>query len=235
MIAGARVRNVRQAAVGQRMPVVGRILVLLVAGLLAGCDELSLPKGGAPDPVAATAPHRIGVSGRAVVISGPEGYCIDKAAARDGAAGAFVLLGSCAALAQSADAGQPVVPAVLTASVSPPGAQPIGGQLAELNRFFLSPEGRAASSRSGRAQSVTVLQSWGSGAVFYLVANDTSPSGGQKLQQTFWRAVLDVKGRIVTLNVAGLRAQPLSPAAGRATLEAFVRQVQRENRTSLGG
>ena len=215
------------------MPVAGRMLVLLVAGLLAGCDEIPLPQDGATVAVAASAPRRIGVSNRQVVISGPEGYCIDKAAARDGAGGAFVLLGSCAALAQSAAEPKPSVPAVLTATVSPPGAEPVGGQLAELNRFFLSPEGRAALSRSGRGQSVAVLQAWGSGPVFFLVANDTSPTGAQKLQQTFWRAVLDVKGRIVTLNVAGLRAQPLGPAAGRATLEAFVRQIQRENRGGL--
>lgn len=194
-----------------------------------------MPTATGSAPASPNAPHRIGVSNRAVVISGPAGYCIDKAAARDTAAGAFVLLGSCAALAQSAAAGQPVAPAILTASVSPAGAQPVGGQLAALNSYFLSGEGRAALSRSGRAQSVTVAQAWGRDGVFFLVAQDTSPSGGQRLQPTFWRAVFDVKGRIVTLNVAGLKNQPLGPEAGRATLEAFVRQVQRENRTGLGG
>lgn len=201
--------------------------------VLAGCDGVVVAP--VSEPSSPAAPRRIGVSNRAVVISGPEGYCIDKAAARDGAAGAFVLLGSCAALAQSAAAGQPVVPAVLTASVSPPGAQPVAAQLPVLNSYFLSAEGRAALSRSGRAQSVTVAQAWGSGGVFYLVAQDSSPSGSQRLQTTFWRAVFDAKGRIVTLNVAGLKTQPLSPEAGRATLEAFVRQVQRENRAGPGG
>ena len=212
-----------------------RRLWLAVAACLAlvGCDGLPAATGSAP--ASPDAPHRIGVSNRVVVISGPAGYCIDKAVARDTADGAFVLLGSCAALAQSAAAGQPVAPAILTASVSPAGAQPIGGQLPALNAYFLSGEGRAALSRSGRAQSVTVAQAWGSGGVFYLVAQDSSPSGGQRLQSTFWRAVFDVKGRIVTLNVAGLKNQPLGPEAGRATLEAFVRQVQRENRTGLGG
>lgn len=218
----------------QRSTFIRRVCGAIAACLaLAGCDALPAPLGStAPSP---TAPHRIGVSNRAVVISGPAGYCIDKAAARDTPAGAFVLLGSCAALAQSAAAGQPVAPAILTASVSPPGAQPIGGQLPALNAYFLSGEGRAALSRSGRAQSVTVAQAWGNGDVFYLVAQDSSPSGGQRLQSTFWRAVFDVKGRIITLNVAGLKNQPLSPEAGRATLEAFVRQVQRENRAGLGG
>ena len=77
------------------------------------------------------------------------------------------------------------------------------------------------------------MQAWGRDGVFFLVAGDASPTGHQHLQSTCWRAVLDVKGRIVTLNVAGLRAQPLGPAAGRATLEAFVRQIQRENRGGL--
>lgn len=209
--------------------VVRLLFGLAVAVLATGCD---LPGPGiAPESAGAvSAARRIGVSNRDVIISGPEGYCIDRSAARDGAGGAFVLLGSCASLAQSAAETKPAVPAVLTATVSPPGAQPVAGQLAELNRFFLSPEGRAALSRTGRAATVTVMQAWAKGGVFFLVAGDASPSGSQHLQSTFWRAVLDVKGRIVTLNVAGLRAQPLSPAAGRATLEAFVRQVQRENR-----
>lgn len=200
---------------------------------LVGCVGIALP--GSTAPANPDAPRRIGVSSRAVVISGPEGYCIDKAAARDGASGAFVLLGSCASLAQSASAEQPVAPAVLTASVSPPGAQPVGGQLAALNSYFASAEGRAALSRSGRAQAVQIVRAWGSGGVFFLVAQDSSPSGSQNLQPTFWRAVFDVKGRIVTLNVAGLKSRPLSPEAGRATLEAFVRQVQRENRPGSGG
>ena len=168
-------------------------------------------------------------SPRCIIIAGPQGYCIDQPAARDGAAGAFVLLGSCAAIAGTAAAGEPMAPAVLTASVSPAGAQPVEPQMAALNAFFRSPAGRGALSRSGRAASVAVTRAWGSDGVFYIAAQDRSPSGVQKLQGELWRAVFDVKGHIVTLNVTGVQARPLSAAAGKATLEAFVRQVRREN------
>ena len=200
--------------------------------LLAGCA--GEPSGGVATgaPVQAAVPSvplRIAVADREIVIAGPQGYCIDQPAARDGAGGAFVLLGSCAAIAGTAAAGEPGAPAVLTASVSAGSADPIAPQMAALNAFFRSAPGLAALSRSGRAGAVTVKRAWGSEDVFYLAAQDRSPSGAQKLQAEFWRAVFDLRGHTVTLNVTGIAARPLSAAAGTATLEAFVRQVRREN------
>ena len=216
-------------------------LALLLA--LCACDEtLSNSTGtvpaaitpatavtSAPRATAAVASVRIAVSNRAVVIAGPSGYCIDQPAARETPSTAFVLLGSCAAIAHSSAETQPGVPAVLTASVGMGSGQAISTQFPALNSFFNSDTGRAALARSGRANAVTVLQTTASDGVFYLAARDTSPITGAKVQPEFWRAVLDIKGRIVTLNVVGLRATPLSASAGLATLQAFVRQVRREN------
>lgn len=199
----------------RRLPIAGLSGLLLASGSLA---ETALP------------PKRIGVSERQVVIAGPLGYCADLSAARDTPDAAFVLLGSCAAMGQSPDIPAPLAPALLTASVVPGGPVPISDQLAGLNSFFRSEAGRAALSRSGRASSVKVIEAKGRAGVFYLHARDASAPTGRGVQPDFWRAVLDVHGRIVTLTVVGLRERPLSAAAGMATLEVFVRQVQRENR-----
>ena len=181
-------------------------------------------------PTVPTVPLRIAVAKGQIVIAGPKDYCIDLPAARDGAQGAFVLIASCAAIAGTPAAGAPQMPAVLTATVSGAASQPIAPQLAALNDFFRSNAGRAALSRNGRAANVTLVRAWGSDGVFYLAATDVSPAGAQKPQPEFWRAVFDLKGRIVTLNVSGPQSRPLGPEAGRATLEAFVRQVRKENR-----
>lgn len=197
----------------------------MVLSLLCGCTlQPAGPQG------AATAPARIGVADRQIILSGPQGYCIDKPAARDGAGGSFVLFGSCAAIAGAADGAAPVAPAVLTASVSGAGMQPVGPQMAALNAFLMSSAGRAALSRSGRATDVAVARAWGVEGVFFLAAQDRGAGRGQPVQAEFWRAVFDLRGRVVTLNVTGLQSRPLSAAAGRATLEAFVRQVRYENR-----
>ncbi len=202
------------------------VAALLAALTVSGCT-LDLPTDGA---AASALPMRIAVAERSIVVAGPQGYCIDRPAARDGPGGAFVLLGSCAAIAGTAAAGQPVAPAVLTASVSAAGAQAVAPQLPALNDYFRSAAGRAALSRSGWAATVAVQRAWANGGVFFLAASDASGARGQRVQPEFWRAVFDLKGRIVTLNVTGLQTRPLGPEAGRATLEAFVRQVQRENR-----
>ena len=201
-------------------PMVRRVAVLMTVG-----SALAVNAQPGPD-----APRRIAVSERGVIIAGPQGYCVDLPAARDTPLSAFVLLGSCAAIALSTGADQPTAPAVLTASVAWGGETPVADQHAALAGFFRSNAGRAALSRSGKPESVRVIEAWASDGVFYLHAQDSSPAGTPAVQPEFWRAVFDVQGRIVTLNVIGLQLRPLGPAAGRATLEAFVRQVLGENR-----
>ncbi|AMY71918.1 hypothetical protein AKL17_4708 [Frigidibacter mobilis] len=71
----------------------------------------------AAQAVSGGAPLRVTVDGRAIVVTGPPGYCVDRGASREGPEGAFVLLGSCAALG----GGRAVpkdVPAVLIATIA---------------------------------------------------------------------------------------------------------------------
>ena len=205
-----------------------------LAGLFFGFCTACSPGPSVPASAVPSVPLRIAVADKQIIIAGPQDYCIDKAAARDSAAGSFVLLGSCAAIAGTAAAGQPVAPAILTASVSPGGGPLIGQQLEALNGYFRSKPGLAALSRSGQASAISLQRAWGSDGVFYLAAHDRSTGRRNNVQAEFWRAVFDLRGRIITLNVTGLKSRPLSEAAGRATLEAFVRQVQRENRKTTG-
>ncbi|MBS9715389.1 hypothetical protein ACFFUT_14040 [Pseudohalocynthiibacter aestuariivivens] len=176
------------------------------------------------------APSQMIVSQNSVVISGPPGFCIDRPASRDNADGAFVLMGSCAAIARSSKQPTPDVAAVLMASVSTPVAgKPVSESLDTLERFFTSEEGRAALSQTGHSDSVEVLDTLQRDKVFYIHARDASEGLASEVRDEYWRAFFDVKGRLVTASVFGTDERPFSSDAGRATLTEFVQQIRRRN------
>ncbi len=190
--------------------------------MLAGCAGLPSLTGG-------RAPEKLVVAQGDIVVAGPPGYCIDKAATRDNQDGAFVLLGSCASIANSVQATAPQVPAVLTASVSSQGEADIDTAMDRLAAFFDSEQGRAALARDGNAASVQVLSTARIDGAFIVRASDSSPAGVEGLAQDYWRALFDIHGRIVTLTVIAFEAKPMNEAAARAVLEAFVRRMMTEN------
>jgi hypothetical protein len=200
------------------------VAALALVGL-AGCEDGGLGGGGRP------VTRAVAVTGGAVTIAGPAGYCIDRSATRDTGSSAFVLLGTCAALSGSPGAGQPQAPVVLTATVldGAPTLRTMAETFPEMARFFESPAGRAALSRSGKASSVQVAQVVSLGDTLFIRASDNSPAAGEQVEPEYWRAVLAVRGRIVSLSALGLAARPLSSAAKRTVLEAFVQRVKRDN------
>jgi hypothetical protein len=140
---------------------------------------------------------------------------------------------SCAALG----GGQaPAARAVLTASVlaGAPTSQPLVAAFPEMAVFFRSPAGRAALSRSGQAGDVNVRQIETAKDVMVLRLSDTSANSGASVESDYWRAVFSVRGRIVSLSVLAMKAQPLAAARQRRVLDAFVAQVRRENRVAPG-
>jgi hypothetical protein len=165
------------------------------------------------------------VTAAKVAVAAPTGYCIEPASVVERADSAVLLLGRCAG-----DATQD--PAVLTASVGAAGSAAgldvaSGGR--ELAAFFRSDRGRAALSRRGRTGDVTVHQALGIPGAFLLRFEDRGARGAT-MQPESWRAILTLRGRLVSLSVTGVAGQGgLDRAEGRALLEAFVRAVQRAN------
>jgi len=193
----------------------------LVAGLfLAACE------GGFAllQPAA-----RIVVADGSVVIAGPAGYCVNRTASKDTSDGAFVLLGSCASIGNNASLTAPLIAGALTASVSVISGADIDASLARLGAFFSSNQGRAALARDGNAASAQVLSTRNSRGAFIMKVQDTSPGAVSGLAPDYWRAVFDIRGRIVTLSVNAFQNKPISDAEGFAILAAFVAQVRREN------
>ncbi|WP_347312355.1 hypothetical protein [Defluviimonas sp. SAOS-178_SWC] len=202
------------------------------AGLVASvCLALGACVPGAPLLSGGTATRAIAVSGGAVVVTGPQGYCIDRSAVRDRPDAAFVLFGTCAALSGSASAGQPARPALLTAAVLPnaPEAPALAASFPVLAAFFRSAPGRAALSRSGKGEAVEVLDVTSKDDVLFLHVKDSSAATGPAVDADYWRAVLALRGRMVTLSALGLKDRPLSSSEKRRVLEALVAQMRAAN------
>jgi hypothetical protein len=201
---------------------IGSIHVPLALSLaLAAC----IPAG----PVSVT--RAVTVSDGAVIITGPSGYCIDRAATRDGPDGAFVLFGTCAALAGSRAAGQPEKPALLTVSVLPgaPDDATLSDSFPALTSFFRSEPGRAALSRSGKATDVTVETVLSTGNALLLELRDASAAQGQPVAPDYWRAVLALNGRMVTVSALALSDRPLTSGEKRKALESLIARIRAAN------
>lgn len=152
----------------------------------------------------------------AVKIVPPSGYCIDHSAGHAAQDRAVVVMGRC-----SASSKQP--PALMTVSVGPSGSAAImgagGGALAE---YFTSPGGRAVLSRRGRPADVKVVQALSSGDAFLMRLQEVN-------EPAYWRAVLGLKGQLVTLSVKAGDEAGLDAAVGRKLMDSAVSALSRVN------
>lgn len=199
--------------------------------VLAGAALIALGACDLTFPVTRAAPERVSVADDSVIVAGPPGYCVDRAATRDTARGAFVLLGSCASLSGDADNPSPRVPAVLTVSVSglPGDGAALDAPFARIDAFLRSEQGRRALSRTGDPATVEILDIRQASDALVIHARDTGAGEIAGIEDEYWRALLDVNGRMVTVSVTGFEARPMSPDAGRATVEALAERILREN------
>lgn len=206
---------------------------VLAAGLiLSACapgGEVGLGIGGFG--LSREAPERIRVAGESVVVAGPPGYCVDPSATRDGPGGAFVLMGSCASITRDAQDPRPTIPGLLTVTVSAADAGTLDFETMSqaLSDFVRTDAGRAAISRSGRPESVEVLETRVIGGVLFIHARDTTGRAARSIDDEYWRAILGIGDRLVTASVVGFSSAPMSREAGLAVLNAFAETMRREN------
>ncbi len=202
-------------------------VTLVAALMLAGCGGRFGGGGGNSGPP----PQRsVAVTTDAVVITGPEGFCVDPTATQDNGTTGFVLMGNCAAISDSRGAGQPAIPALLTASVSDASTDgSLRDSIPTLAEFFQSEDGRRLMSRSQDATTVTILDSFHQDDVYYLQARDTSANTVFGVGQDYWRAYMDVGSRIATLSVLRLEDRELSSEAAIGLLRGFATAVMTAN------
>jgi hypothetical protein len=158
----------------------------------------------------------ISVLGGAMQVAAPSGYCVDRKSAREQADGAVVLMGRCSG-------GSNLAPAVITVTI---GAAGSAGVVADggvaLAAFFQTAGGRTALSRAGRADSVQIVQVANSDGAFTLRIAEAGVGD-------YWRAIVGISGRLVTLSVQGPAGSKLDPATGRKLLGASLLAMRKVN------
>ena len=183
------------------------LMVALAA--LTGCD---LPQD---------ATRQVAVLGGEVRVRAPQFYCVDTKSAISVADTAVVLIGRCNASGQ-------VAAALVTVTVGRSASA--GVMLASteaLRDFMSSTTGRRALSRSGRAADVEVLESGVLDDRLMLHLKD-------RLAGEYWRAIIGVEGRLITISASGAEGVPLTPEEGRKLVEQTVAALRDANPVSGG-
>jgi hypothetical protein len=184
--------------------------VAAFAGLLA--------LGGCLDPQPQEAHAAIEVTSSAVRIAGPSGFCVDPSDSTGGSDSAFVVLGSCAAIANRPTLPQPDVPVVLTAAVSR------GRTVAPtaLEAYFKARKQAQAGNAPAWADE-QILDVALRGDVVFLHFSDRTHGND-------WRGILGIDPDVtVTLAVRSPANVRVSQTAQLAALRAFADQIVRAN------
>ena len=195
---------------------------------------LGLSACAAPVDVSRLAPESVLLADD-VVVAGPPGYCVAPGTVREAEGAAFVVLGSCASLSDGALNAAPAQPGVLTVLVSAPGeGTPLSAASGEeLEAFFESDAGRVALSPDGEAETVEVIEAQAGVGQVFVRARDLSGGRPAGIDPEYWRALVDVRGHLVTATLIGFEADPLDPGQGLRTLADLTARLLRENPPSL--
>jgi hypothetical protein len=188
--------------------------LLLPLALLSACEAGTLPV--LPSLGGLVGPREVAVLGDALIVRAPQGYCVDKKSARGGEDTAALLIGRCTP-------GGQVKAALVTVSVGRAGSAGVMTAGVEaLRDFMASDQGRGMLSRSGKAEDLEVLES---GVVEgRLLLHLRDHEAGE-----YWRAVIGLRGRLVTISALGAEDAPLAPEQGRKLVDRTVDALIRAN------
>jgi hypothetical protein len=195
---------------------------LALAGALAlpaACFETQA-MSGALTRVSDLGPAAVSVLGGVVTVAGPEGWCVDARSTRETGDQAFVLLVRC-----RERRGEPVLSVTVSDIRVPPG-EPVA-QLTGLADFLLTEVGRGQLSRRGRADEVTIRSHRIADGALWLELSDSG--NPERFAPDYWRVVMPLAGRLVTLSAMALAESPSPPEAGVAALEALIAVLRRRN------
>ena len=197
-----------------------RIALAALAALLvlAGCFETEALSRIGPR-AAGSGPGAITVLDGAVTVAGPDGFCVDESATREAGDNAFVLLRHCRG------SRGPVLSVTVTDQRVPAGDR--SAQLDALAAFLATEAGRGQLSRRGRAGDVAIDQIGLREGTLWLHLTDIG--NPESFEAGYWRSVLPVAGRLVTLSAMSLREAPSSRAAGERAMGALIDTLRRRN------
>ena len=210
------------------MPIFSRArLILALVPFLAAC---------AHSPTEGIMRARVvSAGGVDVTVAGPQGFCIDERLVDEARTGAFVFLSDCASNPETGGPTIARVPisAVLTASISTnglPGAdEGMTAALDQLKAFLETPYGQLTLSKSHNPATLTVLSMSRTGGAVYAYIEDLTQTTRTGESPRFWRAFIEVNGRLAALSATGYNAADPEQARIKRILEAFVGSMQAAN------
>lgn len=194
---------------------------MIVAGLaLAGCDDLAL--GGArPEPITLMAPDSF-----AYFVATPDRYCIDRAVSREGQD--FYVMAGCA-LVSNLEV-MPFRDGLITVQFGADQTAAITGAETDMRALLSTAEGVALLSSSGNPGAITVDALETGDNLVIVHFTDTAPPLFDGLEQSEWRAFLDIGGRLTTVTVRGFARAPMTRNDGQALLLQAVGVLVEANR-----
>ncbi len=193
----------------------------------AALVSLAACEGGAGGGAVTRTTVRVG--GAPVIVAAPAGFCVDQRSTDSSAAGAFVLVTDCTLLGRRTPEGGPPIGAAMTASISAPepGTAPV--TLADLEGYAATPQGRALLGRSGRGDAIRILETVRRGDVLYMLVEDRGPQPIAGVDPRFWRAFMEVDGRIAALSVLGFQGSGIDAQTGFGFISAFAANIDAAN------
>lgn len=207
----------------RRRRAVRPVLALAAGGLLGGCIEGGITAGSlgfaasgtrAAPPVRATPLGRplktVALVGGRVVVSGPDGYCIDGDSVTTGGEQGFAVVASCEVLSGGA-IGKPVEPVILSVTVLPPGE---GGTLV--------PSAAALAAAQAPARVLERVEARGLTLVHLASGGDAATGSGDARH---WRGAMSVNGHLVMMALYVSEGSPLAGSAGQVLLRQMARRL----------
>ncbi|KPQ05515.1 MAG: hypothetical protein HLUCCA12_15125 [Rhodobacteraceae bacterium HLUCCA12] len=195
----------------------------LVAGLsLAACFEsVSLSQATDRETQAPSGPASVSVLDDEVTVVGPAGYCVDDTATRESENEAFVLLVRCSPTRRNS----PILSATVTSLPAQGEIDP--DSLERLGDFLQTAAGRAQLARRGNAGDVALeAPQVADGALWLRIEDRGNP---ETFEAGYWRAIMPLAGRVVTLSVLSARDHPVGSDRSLTALRAFVAAMRRTN------
>ncbi|MBK0398018.1 hypothetical protein H0I76_02345 [Limibaculum sp. M0105] len=212
------------------------------SGLDAELERIRAIRGFA---VVSASPEKavLAARGRRVIVEPAPGSCIARDSIEVSSSLAFLIISDCviehaaALLPVTSDAIEielpPAFPGVITVSVSgaPMDDDEGGGSEAvgNLRAYLETVEGKAQLGRGGDATMVEIEETRIVGDTLYVLVRDRSEDASPLLAPAFWRAFVEVNGRMVMATVSGFRDRPVGSEAMLRKLAAQVSALRAAN------
>lgn len=203
------------------------VLVACLGFGVSGC-QMALPKLplGAP-----SAQPSVQLAASDIVVSAPNGFCVDAASLKDTPQAAFVLMADCAALRGKKRKVNQSRSVMLTAAVSAPLESANSVTPQALKAFFETQQGRTTLSRRNDVNTVSANMDIVEDDILVLHIRDSSPAQIAGLAQNDWRAFVVLKDRLVTLTAAPFVNTTAANPSAKTLVMQLARRLQVENVT----